>query len=166
MNIFKKMLWVLLAVLVLMQFFRPTKNQSAAITTTHIYSLYPASSAVQAILTKACNDCHSNNTHYPWYANIQPVAWWLNSHIKDGKQHLNFSEFGSYTIARQDHKLEECADEVAEGGMPLSSYTLIHTNAKLTAAEKQQLLSWWGSIRDSLKAKYPTDSLKMPAKKV
>jgi len=75
---------------------------------------------------------------------------------------LNFSEFGTYRIAKQNHKLEECEDEVKDAAMPLDSYTWIHKNAKLTDTEKQQLYTWFNAIKDSLKAKYPADSLVMP----
>jgi hypothetical protein len=159
MKIVKKILWFLLILFVVIQFFRPAKNVSTVASTNDIHNLYASSPEVKAILAKACNDCHSNNTVYPWYSNIQPVAWWLNDHIKDGKRHLNFSEFGSYRIAKQNKKLAECEEEITEGEMPLSSYTLIHSNAKLTADEKKLLISWFTSIRDSLKAKYPADSL-------
>lgn len=162
MKIFKKILWFLLIVFVVIQFIRPKKNKSTEITANHIYSMYPATQEVKAIMDKACNDCHSNNTNYPWYSNIQPVYWWLNNHVQNGKRHMNFSEFGAYRIARQNHKLEECIDEVKSGSMPLDSYTWTHSDAKLTNEEKAQLTTWWSGIMDSLKAKYPADSLVMP----
>lgn len=159
MKIVKKILLVLLIILVVIQFIRPAKNQSTEVTTNHIYNVYATNENVKTILDKACNDCHSNNTKYPWYANIQPVAWWLNDHIEDGKKHLNFSEYGAYNLRRQYHKMEEVIDEVKEGEMPLSSYTIVHTNAKLTAEEKATLTGWAQSIMDTMKAKYPIDSL-------
>jgi hypothetical protein len=165
MKILKKILWFLLFAFIVIQFIRPKKNKSTEITANHIYSMYPASQEVKTIMGKACNDCHSNNSNYPWYSNIQPVYWWLNSHIQDGKRHMNFSEFGTYRIAKQNHKLEECIDEVKGGSMPLDSYTWTHTDAKLTDMEKAQLTAWWSSIMDSLKAKYPADSLVMPKRK-
>lgn len=159
MKIVKKILLVLLIILVFIQFIRPAKNQSTEVTANHIYNVYATNENVKTILDKACNDCHSNNTKYPWYANIQPVAWWLNDHIEDGKKHLNFSEYGAYNLRRQYHKMEEVIDEVKEGEMPLSSYTIVHTNAKLTAEEKATLTGWAQSIMDTMKAKYPIDSL-------
>lgn len=159
MKIVKKILLVLLIILVVIQFIRPAKNQSTEVTANHIYNVYATNENVKTILDKACNDCHSNNTKYPWYANIQPVAWWLNDHIEDGKKHLNFSEYGAYNLRRQYHKMEEVIDEVKEGEMPLSSYTIVHTNAKLTAEEKATLTGWAQSIMDTMKAKYPLDSL-------
>lgn len=154
----KKLLLALLVVLLVLQAFRPEKNNSGN-KENDISSLYPVPSNVEQILTKACNDCHSNNTVYPWYAEIQPVAWWLDDHVKDGKKHLNFNEFASYKLAKQYHKLEEVFDEVKIGEMPLESYTVVHRDAKLTEAERSILMDWSVAVRDSMKARFPADSL-------
>lgn len=164
MKIFKKLLIVLLVVFVVAQAFRPEKNNSND-TSKDISNSYVVPENVKTILAKACNDCHSNNTRYPWYAEIQPVAWWINDHVKDGKKHLNFNEFDGYRIARQYKKLEECIDEVKDGEMPLASYTIIHKDAKLSDDEKQILFTWCEIIRDSIKARYPADSLVIKKKK-
>jgi hypothetical protein len=160
--IVKKMILGLLVVLIIMQFFRSPKNRSIANYPNDISVLYPVPSNVASILDKACNDCHSNNTRYRWYNNIQPVAWWLNGHVEEGKRGLNFNEFASYRISKQYHRMQDIIDEVKEGEMPLSSYTIIHTNAKLTDEEKSTLINWARSIRDSIKATYPADSLVRP----
>ena len=157
----KKILLLVIAILVLIQFIRPTKNISADAFQADISKVYNVPGDVSDILKKACNDCHSNNTRYPWYAEIQPVAWWLNDHIEEGKEELNFSEFTTYRPARQYRKLEEIKKQIDEGEMPLSSYTLIHTDAKLTDAEKQTLINWSEGIRNEMKTKYPADSLVM-----
>lgn len=160
-TILKRFFQLLLVAFVAIQFFRPTKNlaNGPQALAKDITTIHAVPSDVQAILQKACNDCHSNNTNYPWYSYIQPVAWWLNDHIVDGKKHLNFSEFAGYNLRRQYHKLEEIEEQVKENEMPLSSYTLIHKDAKLTEAEKQALYSWVNTLRDSMKAVYPIDSL-------
>ncbi|QEC68146.1 cytochrome C [Panacibacter ginsenosidivorans] len=155
----KKIFIVLVVLIVVIQFFKPAKNLSTSKSPNDISSVYNVPENIGVILDKACNDCHTNNTVYPWYAEIQPVAWWLNNHIEEGKEELNFSEFASYSPARQYRKLEEVKKQIDEGEMPISSYTLIHTNAKLTDAEKQTLLSWTEGIRTEMKAKYPADSL-------
>ncbi len=158
MKIFKKILVGLLIVFVVMQAFRPAKNRSND-TSRDISFSYPVPEEVKVILTKACNDCHTNNTRYPWYAEIQPVSWWLGDHVKEGKKHFNLNEFSGYRIARQYKKLEECIEQVKEGEMPLPSYTWLHKDAVLTDAEKQTLMAWCDIVRDSIKAKYPADSL-------
>lgn len=164
MKVFKKLLIVLLVVFVVAQAFRPEKNNSND-TSKDISNSYVVPENVKTILAKACNDCHSNNTRYPWYAEIQPVAWWINDHVKDGKKHLNFNEFDGYRIARQYKKLEECIEEVKDGEMPLTSFTIIHKDAKLSDDEKQILFTWCEIVRDSIKARYPADSLVIKKKK-
>jgi hypothetical protein len=154
----KKILIVLALVLVVLQFIRPAQNLSAN-TTNDISTLYPMPSDVKLIVDKACADCHSNKTAYPWYANIQPVAYWLADHVNEGKSEFNYNEFASYRIAKQNHKLEEVIEQIKEGEMPLYSYTLIHRDAQLTDAEKATLINWCQNIMDTLKATYPADSL-------
>jgi len=160
----KKILLFLLVAFVVMQAFRPAKNNSGD-KSKDISLSYPISDSVTKIFDKACNDCHSNNTRYPLYAEIQPLAWWLNDHVTDGKKHFNLNEFSGYRIAKQYKKLEECIEQVKEGEMPLESYTLIHKEARLSDAEKQTLFDWCEAVRDSIKHKYPADSLVIKRKK-
>lgn len=162
-NTMKKVLLVLGAILVIIQFIRPAQNNSDD-QTNHVLKKYPGPYYVEGILKDACNDCHSNKTEYPWYANIQPVGWWMSNHVNDGKRHLNFSDFTSRKIAIQNHKFEEVIETVEEGEMPLASYTYLgrHPEAKLTAEQKQALIDWAQRSMDSIKAQYPADSLVMP----
>ena len=164
MRIVKRILLGLLIIFIVMQAFRPAKNTSND-TTRDISKSYIVPENVQQILAKACNDCHSNHTRYPWYAEIQPVSWWLAGHVKDGKKELNFNEFDKYRIARQYKKLEECMEQIKESKMPLPSYTIIHKDAILTEAEKQILYNWCEILRDSIKVTYPADSLVIKRKK-
>lgn len=156
----RKILLFLLAVLVVLQIFRPKlDNHSQGPSANNINNFASVPSDVDQMLKTSCYDCHSNNTQYPWYASIQPVGWWLRDHINDGKKELNFDEFGSYALRRQYHKLEELGDEVEHEEMPLSSYTLIHTNAKLSAEQRRMLVNWSEQAMNDMKAKYPVDSL-------
>jgi cytochrome c551/c552 len=131
-----------LAVLLLLQFIRPAKNKSNPPYPVDITTVYPVPADVQVILKNACYDCHSNNTGYPWYNNVQPVGLYLDHHVKEGKHELNFNEFAIYPAKRQRHKLEEIAEQVKEGEMPLRSYTLLHAEARLTDADKATILKW------------------------
>ncbi len=160
-KILKRILLLLLLAFVVIQFFRPAKDTASGpeAFAKDIATVHTVPADVQLIFQKACYDCHSNNTTYPWYSNIQPVAWWLDDHVKEGKKELNFSEFAGYSIRRKYKKLEEINKEVKEGEMPLESYTLIHTNAKLTDADKLAIANWTTSLRDSMKRVYPEDSL-------
>ncbi len=158
-RILKIILIVLLILLIFIQFIRPAKNRSESISANDISTKYAVPDSIQHILKVACNDCHTNNTRYPWYAEIQPVAWWLNNHVVDGKKDLNFSEFTKYRIRKQYKKLEEINELIKENDMPLPSYTWLHKDAVLNKEQKLALARWSTSIRDSIKAYYPPDSL-------
>lgn len=160
----KKLLLVLAILLVIIQAIRPNKNIGGQVQN-DISTLYPMPDDVKVIVSKACADCHSNNTQYPFYANLQPIAYWIEDHVKEGKGHFNFNEFASYRIAKQNHKLEEVIEQIKKGEMPLPSYTIIHQEAILTDVEKSTLINWCQSIMDTLKATYPADSLIIKRKK-
>jgi Haem-binding domain len=134
----KKFLFAVLAILILIQFIRPERNLGKAETENTIF----VNAEVGTILQTSCFDCHSNYTNYPWYTNIQPIGWWLNHHVDEGKEELNFSEYESYSLKRKLHKLEEIKEMVEEGEMPLSSYTLIHGDTKLSPEQKEILYTW------------------------
>lgn len=158
----KKLLIGLLVAFVLIQFIKPEKNISGD-NTYHVSTKYTVPEDVDKILKVACNDCHTNKTEYPWYANIQPVAWWLDHHVVDGKKHYNLSTFTKLPIAVQNHKFEETIEMVDEKEMPLPSYTNfgLHKEANLTDEQRQTLINWAKAQMDTLKANYPADSLKM-----
>jgi hypothetical protein len=155
----KKILLFLLAALVVIQFFHPKKNETKAAQPNYIGMAFPIPTDVKSILAKACDDCHTNNTRYPWYSKIQPVDWWLDKHVQDGKKHLNLDDYTNRNLRYQYHKLEEIAEQVKKGEMPLESYTWMHKDAILSETEKNTLINWADAMRDSMKAKYPIDSL-------
>ncbi|MBK9792448.1 MAG: heme-binding domain-containing protein [Sphingobacteriales bacterium] len=133
---------VILAILIIIQFFPASKNQNTELLASDITKVTTVPDDVLQVLKVACYDCHSNNTVYPWYNNIQPVAWWLNRHVEEGKEHLNFSSFGAYTAEKAAKKIRGIAREVEKGDMPLTSYTLIHRNAVLNETQKQAVINW------------------------
>lgn len=126
-----------------------------------IDSVYQVPENVMSILKNSCYDCHSNATHYPWYASVQPLSMWINHHVNEGKRELNFSTFGNYRIAIQYHKLHEIIEQVEEGEMPLSSYTLIHKKAKLSDVQKKAIINWSKDLQAKISSTYPADSLKL-----
>jgi len=162
----KKILLLLGLAFIVIQFFRPEKNESNDMTY-DITTKYTVPDKVQVILKSSCNDCHSNKTKYPWYSNIQPVAWWLADHVKHGKRHLNFSAFTKSRIAIQNHKFEEIIETVEEHEMPLESYTYLglHKEAKLTDEQRKTLIDWSKGEMNKLKATYPADSLVLKRRK-
>ena len=134
--------FVLFAVLIVFQFVQTPKNESNELLAADITNVTDVPEGVQLLLKTACYDCHSNNTVYPWYRNIQPLTWWLNNHITEGKQKLNFSEFGSYDTKKAKRKFSKIAKVLEENEMPLFSYTLIHRNAKLDDIQKKLIVVW------------------------
>lgn len=155
----KKILLFLLAILIIIQFFHPAKNKNPGTQPNYIGNAFNIPDDVRVLLSNACNDCHSNNTIYPWYTYIQPVHWWLDDHIKDGKKELNFDEYTNRSLRFQYHKMEEVVEQVKEKEMPIDNYTWIHKQARLSETDRTKLISWANSIMDDMKSKYPLDSL-------
>jgi Haem-binding domain len=156
---FRKIMLFLLAAFIIIQFIHPKKNKAEGAQPNYIGNSFAIPADVKTILAKACNDCHSNNTRYPWYAKIQPVHWWLDKHVQTGKKKINYDEYTNKSLRYQFHKMEETVEMVKEGEMPLDSYTWTHKDARLTEEEKNKLLGWANSVMDTMKAKYPIDSL-------
>lgn len=154
MNWKKKVLIAGSALFMVIQFIQPVHNRSTQLSSTDISRLYPVPDSVQKILKNSCYDCHSNNTSYPWYFNIQPAGWLLANHVKNGKENLNFSEFGSNSTRKQANKLRAISQSLKDGSMPISSYTLMHGDAKLTIKQKEMISAWVQNLRDSLMAKH------------
>jgi hypothetical protein len=131
---------ILLAFIVI-QFFRPEKNQSAVTTDDIIYTLEIPNS-VKRTLVNACYDCHSNQTRYPWYSNIAPVSWMLANHVKEGKEHLNFSAWKQYSKREQISQLDDICEMVEKREMPLKSYTFMHSEAIILEYQVKELCTW------------------------
>lgn len=142
MKILKKIAITLLVAFVVIQFFRPAQNKSLGNHTKVFIVETNPPEAVRVVLEQTCYDCHSNNTNYPWYINVAPVSFWISDHVKDGKKHLNFSDWESYSDKKKAHKLEEVIETLEEGEMPLQEYTWIHEEAILTESQKSMVKEW------------------------
>lgn len=149
----KQIVVLLLVVFVGIQFIPTTHNQSTVILTSNFLSTYKVPKDIQKLLKNSCYDCHSNNTNYPWYNKIQPASWFLEHHIKEGKNELNFDEFGNYSLRKQKSKLKSIVTQIEDRKMPLSSYTLIHKEAKLSDSERIKILEWITKKQDSINNK-------------
>lgn len=161
-KISKVFLIIIIIAFIAIQFIRPEKNTGEEIAQNQITAIHQIPDDVQQILKVSCYDCHSNTTHYPWYDNIQPVAWILNDHIIEGKKELNFSVFSTYPAYRRHKKFKEIIKEVKEGDMPLLSYTIPHRDAALNAGQKLILENWASAAMKEMEAQYPADSLVRP----
>ena len=143
----KNTLLGLAAVFVIMQLFQIDKTNPPVLKDQDFIVLAQPPEHLQQVLRDACYDCHSNETAYPWYTSVAPISWWIRRQINEGRKHLNFSVWAEYDAEKQDHKLEECEEEVEEGEMPLSSYTIVHGEAKLSEADRRELAEWFASLR-------------------
>jgi hypothetical protein len=144
----KKVLIVLLVAFVIIQFFPIDKTNPPVNKGTDFLMVKKTPDDVANIIKTSCYDCHSNESKYPWYSNIQPVAWFLKSHIDDGRKALNFSNFSTYTPTQQAKKLGGAAEEVESGDMPLSSYLIIHRNASLNAEQKVVVVNYFRKLEN------------------
>lgn len=149
----KKALLTLLIVFIAIQFIQPAHNKKGQVLPTDIVKMYNVPLSVESVLKTSCYDCHSNNTRYPWYFNIQPLGWMLNKHVTNGKENLNFSDFGSYSERKQKNKFRSIAKSIDEGSMPLWQYTMIHKDARLTTETKALITNWIEKTKDSLSRK-------------
>ena len=105
---------------------------------------------VNESLQVSCYDCHSNNTEYPWYHKIQPAAWFMEDHIEHGKGELNFNEWSTYSDRRKNSKLRSIVNQIESGEMPLTSYTLIHSDAVLSEAQQNEVIAYMKQLKDTL----------------
>jgi hypothetical protein len=130
-----------------MQLFQPERNSTDIVSKTDIANLYEIPDSVNALLANACYDCHSNNTEYPWFTNIQPIGWILQSKIDEGKQHLNFSTFGDYPDSIAVKVLDKLKEEVEHKEMPIDMYKWVNNSADLTDADRKMITTWAQSLQ-------------------
>ena len=158
----KKITYALAVILVVIQFI-PMNNEEVNSNEFEISKNFEVPDHVATLLQGACNNCHSNTTTYPWYANLQPIGFWLKHHVDEGKEHLNFSEFTSLPLRVQNHKFEEIVEMVESKEMPLPSYTYfgLHPEANLSDGDRKVLVEWAKEQMANMAATYPADSLKM-----
>jgi hypothetical protein len=128
--------------LILIQFFRTDKSVPVTDPALDFFVEKNPPRKIIAAIRTSCYDCHSYQTSYPWYSSIAPVSWLLQSHIKEGREHLNFSEYANYSREQRNHLLSEMQEVIEENEMPLRSYTLIHRNAKLNQDMRESLVTW------------------------
>jgi hypothetical protein len=101
-----------------------------------------ADQAIEPILRRSCYNCHSNETVWPWYSNVAPISWLVASDVNEGRQHMNFSEWGNYDRDTQIHKLKGIAEKIEAGEMPPWYYLIMHGDERLNSAERNQIVAW------------------------
>ena len=138
----KALLLGLAATLIVIQFFRPEKNDDPLDPDTDMLALTSPPEELAHLIRVSCYDCHSNQTVYPWYSQIAPVSWFLNKHVVDGKEDLNASDYGNMDKADKIKLLTDFYDVVEAGSMPMASYMLLHKEARLSEEDKKTLMVW------------------------
>ncbi|MBW6483676.1 MAG: heme-binding domain-containing protein [Vicingaceae bacterium] len=151
----KKIGLALFAIFVIIQFFRIDKTNPEVIAENDFINVVNPPEEIAAIIKTSCYNCHSNTTQYPWYSNVAPISWWLKHHINEAREEeLNFSEWETYNLAKKVNILKEAIEEVEEGEMPLSSYTIMHSESKLNADQVKTLIHFF----ETLKAEYEQEA--------
>jgi Haem-binding domain len=138
----KRVILPLSAVLLLIQVFRPPRTNPPVDPKQEIRANLAVDPAVAGVFARSCNDCHSDRTVWPWYSHVAPVSWLVISDVNRGRKALNFSAWSTYRAEERRKQLAEICKEVTEGEMPGFSYTLIHREAKLGAAEVVAVCRW------------------------
>lgn len=139
----KNILLGFVLIFLLIQIIQPARNiDYGQVPSTDISKVYKLPANVQSVLRNSCYDCHSNSTHYPFYSYIQPLSYYLEKHIKKGKEELNFNEWGSYSRRKQTNKLESIVNRIQQKKMPLTSYTYLHPEANLSEKQIEEIVHW------------------------
>jgi hypothetical protein len=135
-------LYTLLAGVVLIQFFRPDRNEGNTHIQSDLLTTLDVPPPLADKLKNACYDCHSNRTKYPWYSQVAPVSWVLARHVREGKEEMNLSEFGNLEKREMIGVLSELCEVVEERSMPLPGYVAMHRGAEFSQEEVEALCEW------------------------
>lgn len=149
----KKILLGLLVLFVALQFVRPAKNLLPSGPTKDDFLVrHPPPPEIKRLLEVGCYDCHSNHTRYPWYAEVQPLGWWLADHVADGKASLNLSEYGQLSARNQSRAIYGMIDQIEMRQMPLKSYTVTHRDAIYTDEQIDTIITWLEEAAEAAEA--------------
>jgi hypothetical protein len=146
----KRSISVGFVVLILIQIIRRARTNPPIDSKHEIAASLPVEPTLTSILDRSCNDCHSNRTVWPWYSRVAPVSWLVASDVQNGRRNLNFSEWGTYPPEKSAKLLDEICKEVKDGEMPPTTYTPMHSTAKLTNADQDDVCRWTATARQSL----------------
>lgn len=124
------------------QFVRPERHNPPVEAGRSLESHVAVPAEVGSVLERACMDCHSNRTRWPWYSNVAPASWFVADHVSEGRSELNFSDWARYDPSEMGEVLEQVCREVKGGAMPLASYVVLHPEAKLSDADVRTLCDW------------------------
>jgi hypothetical protein len=133
---------VLAVIFACLQLIRPARTNPPVDESRTISAQAHLTPEAAAILNRSCNDCHSNQTRWPWYTNVAPVSWFVINHVNDGRREMNFSDWAQYDRNERENYLQKICREVKSGGMPIHSYLWLHGDAKLSGEDVKILCDW------------------------
>ena len=110
---------------------------------------------IATCLRAACYDCHSHETIWPWYSRVAPMAWLVAADVNEGREHFNFSEWPKADAGSAAKKLDRINEVLDYREMPPKKYTLIHTDARLTEAQRKQIMEWTDAEAQKLRSQMP-----------
>lgn len=139
-----------LAVGVGIQFIQPDHTNPPVLSERDIIGHPSLPRDVRAVLERSCFDCHSNLTKWPWYSHVAPVSWLIADDVKEGRRHLNFSEWQGYKTGIRRVKLEGIMEELDKELMPPETYLAMHREAVVSPADRERIIAWAGALSDSL----------------
>ncbi|MFB9057923.1 heme-binding domain-containing protein [Mariniflexile ostreae] len=147
MKTLKRLVFFLIIILLIAQFFNPKKNQGNLKSLEYFYEDTTPPEHVKIILKKNCTNCHSNVTHYPWYSTLTPLNFWIAKHVKEGKNHFNMSNWQGNATKRKAQKFEALIKMFKTKQMPLPPYTWYHNQAKLNDTDIKEVVNWAKLVR-------------------
>ena len=136
--------------LVILQVFRTDMTLPASDANMDFFASETGSAEEVSLIKTACYDCHSHQTSYPWYTKIQPIGVWTHGHVKNGREHVNFSEWSALSVEDKKHALKECAEVLEKKEMPMLPYMMLHNEAWLSEEQRTQLASYFKKRSQSL----------------
>ena len=136
--------WATAVVAVGIQFVRPARTNPPTDPARTLFARASVSSATARVLERACRDCHSNDTRWPWYSNVAPVSWFVIDHVNHGRSHFNYSDWTKYDAAEAAKLIKNSCDLARKGEMPLSEYVRLHSETRLTPQDVDALCNWTG----------------------
>ena len=150
----KKILWwvavIVPAIFILIQLGQPDRSNPPIDQSITIAAQAEFARPVSELIKASCFDCHSNETRWPWYSYVAPVSWLVADDVASGRRHLNFSEWGKYPKSKRVLKLGQIYEQVSKGDMPIQKYLFLHSDARLTAADRDSITDWTERERDKL----------------
>lgn len=138
---------LLIAAFVVMQFFGIDRTNPEFDPENDFLFMEKPPADLEKMVKNTCYDCHSNQTIWPWYSYVAPISWLIATHVNDGRDNVNLSEWGEYELEDRAHIIKEMIEEIEEGEMPFPGYDKLHPDAKLSEEQKQALFKWLRSIQ-------------------